>query len=127
MRAGRPARRGGLAGSGRTAGTTRSGRSGGTSRRTRPAGGGRPRRRTRTARSRRRRDPCAHSSGAPAGGRSAAAAPLVAILHERTGNVAAAILVLAALALVTVLCALFFPDRSEELHPGRWAVRAAAE
>ena len=58
---------------------------------------------------------------------SAAAAPLVAVLHERTGNVAAATLVLAALALVTVLCALFFPDRSEELHPERWAAGAPAE
>jgi MFS family permease len=56
---------------------------------------------------------------------SAAAAPLVSFLHERTGNLTMATLVLAALAVVTLLCALFFPDRPEELEPERWAAAAA--
>lgn len=59
---------------------------------------------------------------------SAAAAPLVAILHERTGNLTAATLVLAAFALVTLACALFFPHRPEELKPELWeASRVPAE
>lgn len=52
---------------------------------------------------------------------SAAAAPLVGILHERTGDLTAATLVLAAAALVTLGCALVFPDRPEELRPELWA------
>jgi MFS family permease len=52
---------------------------------------------------------------------SAAAAPLVAILHERTGSLTSATLVLAGFAVVTLLCALFFPDRREELQPELWA------
>lgn len=55
---------------------------------------------------------------------SAAAAPLVGILHERTGSLTAATLVLAAFAVVTLLCALFFPDRREELEPDLWAKAA---
>ncbi len=55
---------------------------------------------------------------------AAAAAPVVAILHERTGNVAAATMVLAAFSVVTLGCALFFPNREEELQPHLWA-RAA--
>ena len=57
---------------------------------------------------------------------SAAAAPLVGILHERTGNLTVATLVLAAVAVVTLLCALFFPDRREELEPELWARSAPA-
>jgi hypothetical protein len=34
--------------------------------------------------------------------------------------------VLAALAIVTLLCALAFPDRREELRPELWGVAAAA-
>ncbi|MBV9735026.1 MAG: MFS transporter [Acidisphaera sp.] len=56
---------------------------------------------------------------------SAAAPPLVGFLHDRTGNLAAVTLVLAAFAFVTLGCALFFPDRPEELRPELWA-RAAA-
>ena len=52
---------------------------------------------------------------------AAAAAPLVGILHERTGNLAAVTAVLAGFALVTLGCALFFPNRREELHPELWS------
>ncbi|HEX3881305.1 MAG TPA: MFS transporter [Stellaceae bacterium] len=58
---------------------------------------------------------------------AAAAAPMVAWLHERTGSLASATLMMAALGIVTLLCALAFPDRQEELHPELWgAVPAAA-
>jgi MFS family permease len=52
---------------------------------------------------------------------SAAAAPVIGVLYERTGNLSAVILVLAAFACVTLACALFFPDRPEELDPTLWA------
>ena len=52
---------------------------------------------------------------------AAAAAPLVGFLHERTGSLNAAIVVLAGFALVTLACALFFPDRREELRPELWS------
>ncbi len=55
---------------------------------------------------------------------AAAAPPLVAVLHDRTGNLAAAVLVLALCSLVTLACALYFPDRPEALRPDLW--RAAA-
>ena len=55
---------------------------------------------------------------------SAAAAPLVGFLHERTGSVTAATLVLAAFAVVTLGCAILFPDRPEELQPELWAASA---
>jgi cyanate permease len=60
---------------------------------------------------------------------SAAAAPLVGFLHERTGSLNSSILVLAGVALITLICALFFPDRPEELKPELWApgVPAPAE
>jgi cyanate permease len=51
---------------------------------------------------------------------SALAAPLVGLLHERTGSLAAVTLVLAAVSLITVACALLFPDRKEELQPELW-------
>lgn len=51
---------------------------------------------------------------------SAAAAPLVATLHERSGNLAAVTAVLAGFAVITLGCALFFPDRREELQPELW-------
>jgi MFS family permease len=51
---------------------------------------------------------------------AASAAPLVGFLHERTGNLTASIVVLAGFALVTLACALFFPDRPEELRPELW-------
>ncbi|HKH95062.1 MAG TPA: MFS transporter [Beijerinckiaceae bacterium] len=55
---------------------------------------------------------------------SAAAAPLVAFLHERTGDLFAVTLTLAAFTLITVACALFFPDRREELKPELWSAAA---
>ncbi len=60
---------------------------------------------------------------------AAAAAPIVSGLYERTGSVAAVTTVLAAFSIVTLGCALFFPNRREELEPGLWAeaVPAAAE
>jgi MFS family permease len=61
---------------------------------------------------------------------AAASAPLVAVLHERTGSLATVTLVLAVFSVVTLGCALFFPDRKEELRPELWAqaagVRVAA-
>ena len=53
---------------------------------------------------------------------SAVAAPMVSMLHERTGSLESAILVLAGFALVILLCALFFPDQPEELNPELWAL-----
>jgi MFS family permease len=59
---------------------------------------------------------------------AAAAAPLVGFLHERTGTLTASMVVLAGFALVTLACALFFPDRPEELKPELWnAVPAPGE
>ena len=55
---------------------------------------------------------------------AAAAAPVVGILHERTGSLAAVMAVLAAVATVTLGCAWFFPDRPEELRPELWGVPA---
>jgi len=52
---------------------------------------------------------------------SAAAAPLVSTLYERTGSVVAATSVLAVFSVVTLGCALFFPNRKEELEPELWA------
>lgn len=51
---------------------------------------------------------------------SSVAAPLVGYLHERTGSLTAATAVLAVVALVTLACALLFPDRPEELEPDLW-------
>lgn len=48
---------------------------------------------------------------------SAVAAPLVGLLHERTGGLAAVTLVLAAVSLILLGCAFLFPDRREELRP----------
>ena len=52
---------------------------------------------------------------------SAAAAPLVSTLYERTGSVVAVTAVLAVFSVVTLGCALFFPNRKEELQPELWA------
>ncbi len=52
---------------------------------------------------------------------AAVAAPMVGLLQERTGSLELVMLVLAAFALVTLGCALFFPDRPEELRPELWA------
>jgi MFS family permease len=62
---------------------------------------------------------------------AAAAAPVVSVLHERTGSVGVVTAVLAGFCIVTLLCALFFPNRPEELAPELWleqgATQAAAE
>jgi MFS family permease len=60
---------------------------------------------------------------------AAAAAPVVSILYERTSSVAAVTTVLAVFSVVTLGCALFFPNRKEELEPELWAdaLPAAAE
>ena len=39
---------------------------------------------------------------------------------ERTGNLTTVLLVLAGFAVVTLACALWFPDRAEELRPELW-------
>jgi MFS family permease len=52
---------------------------------------------------------------------AAGAAPVVATLQERTGSLALVMLVLAGFSVVTLGCALFFPDRKEELRPELWA------
>ena len=52
---------------------------------------------------------------------AAAAAPVVSILYDRTGSVATATMVLAAFSVVTLGCALFFPNCKEELEPELWA------
>lgn len=57
---------------------------------------------------------------------AAAAAPVVGLLHGRTGSLAAPTAVLAAFSVATLGCALFFPDRPEELNPELWAAAAAA-
>lgn len=51
---------------------------------------------------------------------AAAASPLVGMLHQATGSLGSSILVLAGFAAVTLFCALFFPDRREELQPELW-------
>jgi MFS family permease len=51
---------------------------------------------------------------------AAAAAPLVGVIHERTGSLAVVITILAVFALITLGCALFFPNRREELQPHLW-------
>jgi MFS family permease len=56
---------------------------------------------------------------------AAAASPLIGILHEATGSLAAGMWVLAAFAAVTLVCALAFPNRPEELRPELWEQGAA--
>jgi MFS family permease len=55
---------------------------------------------------------------------AAAAAPLVATLHERTGSLTMVILVMAGFSVVTLGCAMYFPDRPEELRPDLWDAAA---
>lgn len=52
---------------------------------------------------------------------AAAASPVVGWLHDWTGGAAAVLAVLGGFACVTLLCAMFFPDRREELRPELWA------
>jgi len=51
---------------------------------------------------------------------AAAASPAIAALHEAFGNLDATMVVLAAFGAVSLGCALFFPDRPEELRPELW-------
>jgi len=51
---------------------------------------------------------------------AAAAAPVVAWLHERTGSLTIVTLVMAGFGVITLGCALAFPDRQEELQPELW-------
>ena len=55
---------------------------------------------------------------------AAAAAPAVAFLLDRTGSLAAPTLLLATASVITLACALAFPDRPEELQPGLWSVQS---
>ena len=52
---------------------------------------------------------------------AAVASPLIGYLHEATGSLAVAMIVLAGVAVVTLVCAFAFPDRPEELKPELWA------
>jgi MFS family permease len=65
---------------------------------------------------------------------AAMASPLVAWLHDWYGGSGAVLTVLGIFATVTLACALFFPDRKEELQPELWTqpapprgITAAAE
>lgn len=58
---------------------------------------------------------------------AAIASPLVGFLHEATGNLSLAMIVLAAVATVTLVCAFAFPNRREELTPELWAVAPEAK
>lgn len=51
---------------------------------------------------------------------SAISPPMIGLLHQRTGDLRAVTLILAAAAFITVLCALLFPSRREELDPALW-------
>ena len=55
---------------------------------------------------------------------SAASAPMIAALYGRTGSQAACLAVLAGFAVVTLVCAWFFPNRREELNPELWEAAA---
>jgi MFS family permease len=52
---------------------------------------------------------------------AAVASPLVGFLHAATGNLALAMVVLAGVASLTLACAIWFPNRPEELRPELWA------
>ena len=52
---------------------------------------------------------------------AAAASPLIGFLHQATGSLTTGMLVLAAFAVVILICALAFPNRPEELRPELWA------
>lgn len=55
---------------------------------------------------------------------AALASPVVGVLHDWGGDSIAVLAVLGAFAAVTLVCALFFPDRKEELQPELWAAAA---
>lgn len=56
---------------------------------------------------------------------AAAAAPIVGFLHTQTGNLVTATALLAGFSVVTLACALWFPNRREELQPELWAAAPA--
>lgn len=56
---------------------------------------------------------------------SAAAPWVVGFLYDRTGSLTAVTLILALFGLITLACAIFFPDRREELAPELWGLAAA--
>lgn len=51
---------------------------------------------------------------------AAAASPLVGILHDRFGDLGVTLAVLSTFGVITLGCALMFPDRPEELRPELW-------
>jgi MFS family permease len=51
----------------------------------------------------------------------AAASPAIALLHASAGGLSAVLTLMGGLAVLTLLCALSFPDRPEELQPELWA------
>jgi MFS family permease len=55
---------------------------------------------------------------------AASASPVVGWLHDWTGGSAAVLVVLGTFAAITLACALFFPDRREELRPELWDAAA---
>lgn len=55
---------------------------------------------------------------------AALASPIVGFLHEATGNLAAAMVVLSGFGMVTLICAFWFPSRKEELKPELWSTSA---
>jgi MFS family permease len=56
---------------------------------------------------------------------AALASPIVGFLHEATGNLALAMVVLSGFGMVTLVCAFWFPNRKEELKPELWSAAAA--
>ena len=52
---------------------------------------------------------------------AAGSAPLVGMLHDRTGSLGVVLVVLGLVALIVLGCALIFPNRPEELRPELWA------
>ncbi|MGG5820729.1 MFS transporter [Falsiroseomonas sp. HW251] len=55
---------------------------------------------------------------------AASAAPLVGWLHDNAGGTTAVLVVLGVFATVTLCCAIFFPNREEELKPELWSREA---
>ncbi|RVT98861.1 MFS transporter [Rhodovarius crocodyli] len=53
------------------------------------------------------------------------ASPLIGTLHQWTGSLAMTLVVLGCLGMITLVCALAFPNREEELKPELWARLAA--
>ncbi|WP_160120182.1 MFS transporter [Rhodovarius lipocyclicus] len=56
---------------------------------------------------------------------AALASPLIGTLHQATGSLAVTMLVLGGISMITLACALAFPNREEELKPELWARQVA--